>query len=109
MGDEGNKGDEENKLDDIELEKQLGIMCMYDEFDDCRHLVEEVFECGNKQRLRSFHMEVAIELAYTDYLDQKRLLKQGPGYDDQLRRIKVDVLTIAKEYVAGMATDRGRR
>ncbi|MBW2964241.1 hypothetical protein KY363_02170 [Candidatus Woesearchaeota archaeon] len=93
------------RLEGSELEKALNIQRMYEEFDDCRHLVEDVFDYGRQNRVRSYHMETALDLAYGDYLG--RVARSRNRSPENIRRMKVDAITQAREYLEKMVADRG--
>lgn len=95
------------QLEGSDLERALSIQRMYEEFDDCRHLIADVFDYGRNNGVRSYHMEVALELAYSDYLDKMSHMPKSRRSDEAVRRLKVGALTQARDYLADMVNEQG--
>jgi hypothetical protein len=98
-----------DESDGSALEQELNMMRVYDEFDDCRHLVDEVFDHARRNRVRTKWVETALEMAYADYALQKGGMGGGPDYGDRLRGMKVEAIGKARAYVTEWVQDRKTR
>jgi hypothetical protein len=83
-------------------------MRMYEEFEGCDHLVEELYDYARKHRLGEESVEHEVMQAYHQQKDAYDALleKGGRGYEEKLRALNVRVFTNARNGLVDRVTGK---